>query len=88
MSPLSDADCREIRTALAGKALGYGYGDVARWLTRAGFVPPKRPEGSHRTWRHPTGVRIPLVEKGRGVLLPVYVKRAARAILDTGGCQP
>lgn len=86
MSPLSEADCAEIRSVLEGKATGFSYNDLARWLSKAGFAPPKRPSGSHRTWRHGSGRRIPLVDKGRGETLPVYVKRAASLILETGGC--
>lgn len=83
---LSDADCREIQGALQGKGTNYRYADVALWLQRADFVAPKGGDGSHRWWRHPSGRRVQVVDKGHGQLLPVYVKRAARAILDLGGC--
>lgn len=83
---LSPKDCEEIRAILQGKATGYRYGQVAKWLGDADFVPPKRPDGTHRTWRHPSGRRVPLVDKGHGELLPVYTKKAARAILDVGAC--
>ncbi len=84
---LSSRDCAEIRAALASKGTGIAYGTVARWLTNADFVPPKKPSGSHRTWRHPSGIRAQTVDKGRGEMLPVYVKRAARAIIAVGGCK-
>jgi len=83
---LSRADCGEIRASLQGKATGFTYADVAIWLSHADFTPPPKTGGSHRTWRHPSGRRMPLVDKGHGNLLPVYVKRAAKAILDIGGC--
>jgi len=84
---LSSVDCREIRTALAGKATGFRYADVAIWLSKADFAPPRKPDGTHRTWRHTGGKRVPLVDTGHGELLPVYVKKAARAVLAVGGCQ-
>ena len=83
---LSKSDCEEIREALGGKATGYTYADVAIWLRHADFEPPKKRSGSHRTWRHPSGRRVPLVDKGHSELLPVYVKTAARRILEVGGC--
>ena len=83
--PLSEGDCKDLREALAGKATGYRYSNVARWLRAAGFV-EHGAGGSHRTWRHASGVRIPMVDKGKGHLLPVYVKRAARGIFGTGEC--
>ena len=82
---LSRKDCQEVRTALMGKATNFRYSDVARWLRKAGFDPPTTTEGTHRVWAHPSGRRVGLVEKGRGEMLPVYVKRAAQAILDLGG---
>jgi len=82
---LSDADCWEIRGALQGKATNYRYADVALWLRKADFLLPSG-DGSHRWWRHPGGRRVQVVDKGHGQLLPVYVKRAAHAILDLGGC--
>lgn len=84
--PLSDADCRELRQALAGKATGYQYEDVARWLRRADFRPPRTPKGSHRVWTHATGRRVQLVQKGHGELLPAYVKNAARVLLEVAQC--
>jgi predicted RNA binding protein YcfA (HicA-like mRNA interferase family) len=85
--PLSGKDCQELRSALAGRATNFRYSDVARWLRRAGFEEP-RSEGSHRTWVHSsTGIRVVLVERGRGELLPVYVKRAVAAMLTIGECR-
>jgi hypothetical protein len=82
---LSAKDCAEIREALAGKATNFRYTRVARWLRRADWT--EHGEGSsHRAWKAPTGRRLPSVDSGGGELLPVYVKRAARAILEEGGC--
>jgi hypothetical protein len=84
--PLSAADCRDLQGVLSGKATGWRYTQVARWLRACGFV-EHGSHGSHRTWRHPSGRRVPMVDKGKGQLLPVYAKRAAQAILDLGECQ-
>ena len=71
---------------LGGKATGWGYGDVARWLRRADWT-EHGTGSSHRTWRSPSGQRrVTLVNAGGGELLPVYVKRTGQAILDEGGC--
>jgi hypothetical protein len=82
---LSRADCNELRAVVQGKATNYRYLDVARWLTRAEWSVAGQ-AGSHRTWRHASGRRIVLVDAGRGEVLPVYVKRACRAMLEEGGC--
>lgn len=84
--PLSERDCREIRGVLRGKATNVRYRDLERWLGGAGFA-EHGVGSSHRTWRHAeTGMRVPSVDSGRGQVLPVYVKKAARAILAVGGC--
>ncbi len=83
---LTPADCAEIRSILGGKATGYRYADVAILLDKADFTTRKQATGTHRTWRHPSGIRAPMVDNGHGELLPVYVKTAARAILRAGGC--
>lgn len=83
---LSRKDCLAIRSALEGKGTNLTYSEVARWLRRAGFEGPSK-AGSHRVFVYrPSGKRVGLVEKGHGDLLPVYVKSAARAILEIGGC--
>ena len=83
---LSRKDCDEIRSVLSGKATNYTYSGVARWLKRASFEPPKKPQGSHRVWVHQRKRRVQLVDHGRGELLPAYVKNAARIILEVGEC--
>jgi predicted RNA binding protein YcfA (HicA-like mRNA interferase family) len=82
---LSGGDCDEVRGALSGKAAGVRYLSVARWLVRAGWDLASS-RGSHRVWRAPSGRRIVLAERP-GHLLPAYVKEAARAILEEGGCE-
>jgi len=79
-------ECRELTAVRAGRATGYRYDAVARWLRRARFEPPRNPTGSHRVWRHPSGRRAQLVDRGKGELLPVYVKRAIDAIFDAREC--
>lgn len=83
---LSPDDCAELKDVLRGKATNHRYADVARWLQRAGFDPPASTEGSHRVWVHPGGRRVLLVDKGHGPILPVYVKKAIRTILEVGAC--
>jgi predicted RNA binding protein YcfA (HicA-like mRNA interferase family) len=70
-----------LEALLLGKATNVRYSDVTRWLDRAGFQPPLSSAGSHRVWYHPSGARVQLVEKGKGELLPAYVKRAIKTIL-------
>lgn len=85
--PLSKSDCEELQQLLRGKALGKAYEDIVRFLRRAGFTMPGSGKGSHRTWVHPGfGRRVGLVDKGRGDLLPCYVKIAATTILELGLC--
>jgi len=84
---LSAKDCLELAQALGGKALGYRYGDIVRWLRRADCREGPGDGGSHRTWTHPSGKKIPLVDRGAREVLPVYVKRAAR-VLQEEDCRP
>ena len=83
---LSGRDCGEIRGALEGKATNYRYADVARWLRKADFTPPRKTSGSHRWWRHPSGRRVGVPDHGRGQVKRWYVKEAAKAIVEIGGC--
>ena len=36
--------------------------------------------GSHRVWKHPSGVRVGLVDAGSGTLLPAYARAVLNAI--------
>lgn len=80
-------DCRELLAVIRSKALGYTYGDMVRWLKRAGCqLGPASGGGSHRVWIHPGGRRLQLTEPGSGALLPVYVKRIARILREEERC--
>lgn len=80
-------DCPEYPPMYQGKATGWRYEEVARLLKRAHYTSYGE-GGSHRTWVHDqTGKRVPLVDHGNGELLPVYVKRAGKAMWETGGCK-
>ncbi len=83
---LSDRDCREIRGALDGRTTNFRYRDIARWLSKADFVPPSNPRGSHRWWRHPSGRRVGVPDHGRGQVKWWYVKEVAKVIVELGGC--
>lgn len=85
---MPSADCAEFGAALEGKALGYRYADLARWLQRAGFQKPKKGVGSHRVWRHPDdGKKVTIVDKGTRHVLPAYVKETAQVLWTRGGCE-
>jgi len=86
MSPLSKKDCEDIRALLRGKALGYTYADLERWLTRAGWSPPNKAGGSHRVWTHKSAKFLMVKDDGNRELLPCYPKHVAKAILEAGGC--
>lgn len=79
--PLRPRDCDELREVVRGKATNYRYNDVARWLKRADCILPTGGGGSHETWRHPSGRKIPM-RRGTGVVLPAYVKKVARILLE------
>lgn len=67
---------------------GWRYDEVADTLRAFGFQPPRRPKGSHRTFRHPgCGLRITLVEHGSRTLLPVYVEKAVEKIEQVRKCK-
>ena len=63
---------------------GHSYADAARVLDACRFAPPRRPSGSHRCWRHQSGVRCVLVEAGHGTLRSEYIKDMIRAIEAAG----
>jgi len=63
---------------------GWRYHDVAHILERHGFSTDTSRGGSHRIFKHASGLRVGLVEKGSGTLLPVYVKNAIAAIDQLG----
>lgn len=59
---------------------GWRYEEVARILERHGFVRPSKSGGSHRLFKHPSGLRVSLVDAGKGHVKPVYVEEAVEAI--------
>jgi predicted RNA binding protein YcfA (HicA-like mRNA interferase family) len=58
---------------------GWRYDEVARILEASGFATDSD-GGSHRTFKHPSGERVTLVDHGSGPILPVYVRNAIAAI--------
>lgn len=58
---------------------GWRYEEVAGILKRYGFTTSSA-GGSHRVFKHPSGIRTGLLESGSGTLLPVYVEEAVAAI--------
>lgn len=65
---------------MRNNAKGWRYEEVASILKRHGFSVNTSGGGSHRTFKHASGVRCGLVDSGSGTLLPVYVRNAVRAI--------
>lgn len=83
---LSPAECAELLAVTQGRATGYRYSEVARWLRRADFRPPAKPKGSHRVWTHPSGRRVGMVDTGKGEVLHAYVKKAIRTMREANRC--
>lgn len=59
---------------------GWRYEEVARILERHGFERPSKSGGSHRVFKHPSGLRVSLVDRGKGDMKPVYVEEAVEAV--------
>lgn len=83
---LTSQECAELLGVLQGRAVGHRYSEMARWLRRSDFEPPKKPKGSHRVWRHPSGRRVGVVDSGGGDMLPAYVKQAIRTMREANQC--
>ena len=65
--------------ALRNSPKGWRYSELAGILEEYGFTcSPKG--GSHRIFKHPSGVRVGLVDAGSGTLLPVYAREVLKAI--------
>ena len=75
MSRAAEKRLAEMRAS----SRGWRLEEVAGILGAYGFA-TKASSGSHRLFKHPSGVRVGLVEKGSGTLLPVYVEEAVAAI--------
>ena len=65
--------------ALRASTKGWHYGDLRRILEDHGFSTSSA-GGSHRVFKHPSGVRVGLVDAGSGTVLPVYAKEVLKAI--------
>lgn len=61
------------------------YKKIAAMLVAFDFEPPRKAGGSHRVFKHPSGVRVGLVDSGSGTILPVYVDEAIEAIEKVEG---
>lgn len=65
--------------ALRTTTKGWRYDDLRRILEDHGFSTDST-GGSHRVFKHPSGVRVGIVDPGSGTLLPVYAKEVLKAI--------
>ena len=65
--------------ALRNSAVGWRYSELKSILEGYGFTTSSR-GGSHRVFKHPSGIRVGLVDAGSGPLLPVYAREVLRAI--------
>lgn len=67
---------------------GHTYDEAASVLENLGFDRPRKPQGSHRWWRHPSGARVGLVDSGRGTMPVEYVKGMVQTLQDRGLLPP
>jgi predicted RNA binding protein YcfA (HicA-like mRNA interferase family) len=77
----------KVEKDLAGmrqNATGWRYAKIARILEHFGFTPAGE-GGSHRVFKHPSGLRVGVVDHGSGTVKPVYVKEAIKAIDQVRG---
>lgn len=65
--------------ALRASQKGWRYDELASILEDQGFTTASK-GGSHRIFKHPSGVRVGLVDAGSGALLPVYAREVLKAI--------
>lgn len=79
--PLSERDREELRAILGGKATGFRYDDLARYLRRGDCIERTRKATSHRVWVTPGGGRVMVRDCGKRTLPPVYAKDVATALL-------
>ena len=63
---------------------GWTYKQATTVLEGLGFVPPSKPGGSHRWWRHPSGVRVGIPDYGHGEVAVEYIKTMTRLVSDAG----
>lgn len=74
----------QLREWFAGKATNVRYSELAAVLRALDWTEAKAGSGgSHRSWWHRNSpIVVSVVDHGSGNLLPVYVKRAAKAALS------
>jgi predicted RNA binding protein YcfA (HicA-like mRNA interferase family) len=65
--------------ALRANPKGWRYDELRTILEEFGFQ-TSTSGTSHRVFKHPSGIRVGLVDSGSGTLLPVYAKAALKAI--------
>lgn len=58
---------------------GWRYDELKSILEQYDFTTDSK-GGSHRVFKHPSGVRVGLVDAGSGTVLPVYAKEVVKAI--------
>lgn len=66
--------------ALRASQIGWRYDELASILQASGFTADEKGGGSHRVWKHPSGVRVGLVDSGSGTLLPAYAREVLKAL--------
>lgn len=68
---------------------GHTYDEAASVLEKCGFAPPKKPKGSHRTWRHKDLAKhLCLVDKGHGAIPGGYIREMIAAIDEVQQVSP
>lgn len=71
---------KEKRLAtLRANPKGWRYDELRTILEEFGFQ-TSTSGTSHRVFKHPSGIRVGLVDSGSGTLLPVYAKAVLKAI--------
>lgn len=76
---------KEKRLAqLRASQKGWRYDELRTILEEHGFE-TSTAGTSHRVFKHPSGLRVGLVDTGSGTVLPVYAKEVLKAIDSLGG---
>ena len=70
--------------AILDNPKGHTYDEAASVLTGLDFTPPKGSSGSHRFWKHPSGCRVGLVDKGSGTMPVEYIKTMVQSLRTYG----
>jgi predicted RNA binding protein YcfA (HicA-like mRNA interferase family) len=68
----------ELLERMRRHPVGWRYAELSRILRRSGFAETRR-RGSHRTWRHPCGINITVVDRP-GEVQAVYVQQVVAAV--------